>query len=56
MEPAGNAEFKSYLSAQTQLKELSRRTYTSHYTKVRNGVGQDLIEAEEDDKEKEDLL
>jgi len=49
MEPAGNAEFKSYLSAQTQLKELSRRTYTSHYTKVRNGIGEDLIEAEEDD-------
>jgi len=49
METGNNAEFRGYLAAQTQLKELSRRTYTSHYTKVRNGIGQDIIEAEEDD-------
>ena len=49
MEIGNNAEFRGYLAAQTQLKELSRRTYTSHYTKVRNGIGQDIIEAEEDD-------
>ena len=47
MEIGNNAEFRGYLAAQTQLKELSRRTYTSHYTKVRNGIGQDIIEAEE---------
>jgi len=44
----GTDEFTSYLSEQSHLKELSKRTYTSHYVKVRTGLNQDLIEVEED--------
>tara|TARA_R100000935_G_C2829881_1_gene164424 strand:- start:735 stop:1625 length:891 start_codon:yes stop_codon:yes gene_type:complete len=41
-------EFNSYLSSIKTLKELSKRTYTNHYKKVRKGVGEDLAETDQE--------
>ena len=43
-----NDEFTSYLSSIKTLKELTKRTYTNHYKKVRKGVGEDLAQTEQE--------
>jgi len=43
-----NDEFTTYLSSIKTLKELTKRTYTNHYKKVRAGVGEDLKETEQE--------